>query len=53
MVEAWVREAFDDGSVAHELELHLQPVVWLDNADLYGAESFLRWRHPDREWCGR
>ncbi len=48
MVEAWVHEAFDDGSVAVQLELHLLPVVWLGSGDVYGAESFLRWRHPER-----
>lgn len=52
MVEVWVREAFDDGSVATQLELHLQPVVWLDSGEVYGAESFLRWRHPDHGIVG-
>ena len=31
-----------------QLELHYQPVVRLDGSGVYGAETFLRWRHPER-----
>jgi len=31
-----------------QLELHYQPVLRLDGSGVYGAETFLRWRHPER-----
>ena len=30
-----------------QLELHYQPIVRLDGSGVYGAETFLRWRHPE------
>ena len=47
-LEPWVREAVDHGVPEHQLELHYQPVVRLDGSGVYGAETFLRWRHPER-----
>ena len=46
--EPWVREPVDRGLPASQLELHYQPVVRLDGSGVYGAETFLRWRHPER-----
>jgi EAL domain-containing protein (putative c-di-GMP-specific phosphodiesterase class I) len=47
MAEAWVREALADGSALGSLELQYQPVVWLASGEVYGAESFVRWRGDD------
>ena len=47
-LEPWVREAVDRGLPESQLELHYQPVVRLDGSGVYGAETFLRWRHPER-----
>lgn len=30
-----------------QLEIHYQPIVHLDNLDLWGAEALLRWQHPE------
>jgi EAL domain-containing protein (putative c-di-GMP-specific phosphodiesterase class I) len=46
-LEPWVREAVDRGVPESQLELHYQPVVHLDGSGVYGAETFLRWRHPE------
>jgi EAL domain-containing protein (putative c-di-GMP-specific phosphodiesterase class I) len=46
-LEPWVREAVDRGVPESQLELHYQPVVRLDGSGVYGAETFLRWRHPE------
>ena len=46
--EPWVREPVDRGLPVSQLELHYQPVVRLDGSGVYGAETFLRWRHPER-----
>jgi EAL domain-containing protein (putative c-di-GMP-specific phosphodiesterase class I) len=46
--EPWVRDQVDRGLPASQLELHYQPVVRLDGSGVYGAETFLRWRHPER-----
>jgi diguanylate cyclase (GGDEF)-like protein/PAS domain S-box-containing protein len=32
----------------HQLEIHYQPVVRLDQRDDYGVEALLRWMHPTR-----
>jgi EAL domain-containing protein (putative c-di-GMP-specific phosphodiesterase class I) len=48
MVEDWVRESLANGTALDALELHYQPVVWLGTGELYGAESFVKWRHPER-----
>jgi EAL domain-containing protein (putative c-di-GMP-specific phosphodiesterase class I) len=47
-LEPWVREAVDRGVPESQLELQYQPVVRLDGSGVYGAETFLRWRHPER-----
>ncbi len=31
-----------------EIEVHLQPLVRLDDGSLWGAEALVRWRHPTR-----
>lgn len=31
-----------------QLEIHFQPIIHLESGRLLGAESFLRWRHPER-----
>jgi EAL domain-containing protein (putative c-di-GMP-specific phosphodiesterase class I) len=46
--EPWVRDAVDRGVPESQLELHFQPIVRLDGSGVYGAETFLRWRHPER-----
>ncbi len=46
MTKAWIEEALAAGLPADALELHLQPVVDLNDNSLYGAESFARWRDP-------
>ena len=46
-LEPWVREAVDRGVPESQLELHYQPIVRLDGSGVYGAETFLRWRHPE------
>lgn len=46
--ERWVREALANPAVLEQLELHFQPVVWLTTGNVYGAESFVKWRHPER-----
>ena len=43
-----MREPVDRGLPESQLELHYQPVVRLDGSGVYGAETFLRWRHPER-----
>ena len=48
VVEPWVRDALDRGLPQSQLELQFQPVVRLDGSGVYGAETFLRWRHPER-----
>ena len=37
-----LRRAFDNG----ELLLHYQPVLWLGDGRMVGAEALLRWNHP-------
>ncbi len=48
MAEEWVRESLADGTALDALELTFQPVVWLATGELYGAESFIKWRDPER-----
>jgi len=47
-LEPWVRDAVDRGLPESQLELHFQPIVRLDGSGVYGAETFLCWRHPER-----
>jgi len=44
VLECGLRSAID----SHELVLHYQPKVDLENGAIVGAEAFLRWRHPER-----
>jgi len=44
VLECALRRAID----SHELVLHYQPKVDLENGAIVGAEAFLRWRHPER-----
>lgn len=48
VAEQWVEEAFERGVPSTQFELHLQPIVELSSGALVGAESFVRWRHPER-----
>ncbi|MDX1604919.1 MAG: PAS domain S-box protein [Candidatus Competibacterales bacterium] len=32
----------------HDFVLHFQPIVATDNGELVGAETLLRWQHPER-----
>lgn len=48
MVESWVEDAFERGVPSSQFELHLQPIVDLHSHRLLGAESFVRWCHPER-----
>ena len=47
MIPAWIEGALAAGLAADALELHLQPIVHLDDGRLYGAESFTRWRDSE------
>ena len=41
-----LRHALDVG----DLTMHYQPIVRLDNVQVVGFESLMRWRHPTRGW---
>ncbi len=47
MIPEWIDSALAAGLAADVLELHLQPIVYVDDGTLYGAESFARWRDPE------
>jgi diguanylate cyclase (GGDEF)-like protein len=44
MLESGLRRAID----SHELVLHYQPKINLQNGSIVGAEAFVRWRHSQR-----
>ena len=46
----WIPEALAAGVPAEQLELHLQPVHTVVDGALVGAETFVRWRHPEHGW---
>lgn len=50
MDDRWIPAALAAGVPAEQLELHLQPVHALVGGRLVGAETFVRWRHPDHGW---
>ncbi|HEY3672334.1 MAG TPA: EAL domain-containing protein [Acidimicrobiia bacterium] len=43
-MEEELRRALRD----HELQVHYQPVVSLEDGTIYGAEALVRWEHPER-----
>ena len=50
MDDLWIRDALAAGVPADQLELHLQPVHDVASGALVGAETFVRWRHPEQGW---
>src|SRR6266508_7146 len=42
-IETDLRRAIDN----HQLELHYQPIKWLDGDQIVGVEALVRWRRPD------
>jgi diguanylate cyclase (GGDEF)-like protein/PAS domain S-box-containing protein len=42
-IETDLRRAIDN----HQLELHYQPIMWLDGHQIVGVEALVRWRRPD------
>jgi diguanylate cyclase (GGDEF)-like protein len=42
-IEADLRRAIDN----RQLELHYQPIKWLDGDQIVGVEALVRWRRPD------
>jgi diguanylate cyclase (GGDEF)-like protein len=42
-IETDLRRAIDN----HQLELHYQPIMWLDGQQIVGVEALVRWRRPD------
>jgi diguanylate cyclase (GGDEF)-like protein/PAS domain S-box-containing protein len=42
-IETDLRRAIDN----HQLELHYQPIKWLDGDQVVGLEALVRWRRPD------
>jgi diguanylate cyclase (GGDEF)-like protein/PAS domain S-box-containing protein len=42
-IETDLRRAIDN----HQLELHYQPIMWLDGRQIVGVEALVRWRRPD------
>jgi EAL domain-containing protein (putative c-di-GMP-specific phosphodiesterase class I) len=38
--------------ISDEFELHYQPVMRLESREIIGAESLIRWRHPERGLLG-
>jgi len=48
--DSWIPAALAAGVPAEQLELHLQPVHALSGEALVGAETFVRWRHPEHGW---
>jgi diguanylate cyclase (GGDEF)-like protein/PAS domain S-box-containing protein len=42
-IETDLRRAIDH----HQLELHYQPIKWLDGDQIVGVEALVRWRRPD------
>jgi EAL domain-containing protein (putative c-di-GMP-specific phosphodiesterase class I)/GGDEF domain-containing protein len=47
-VESRLRTAL----ISDEFELHYQPVMRLESREIIGAESLIRWRHPERGLLG-
>ena len=47
-VESRLRTAL----ISDEFELHYQPVMRLESREVIGAESLIRWRHPERGLLG-
>lgn len=39
---------FKDALHKDEIELHYQPIIRLEDNDIYGFEALMRWSHPDR-----
>lgn len=50
MDDSWIPAALAEGVPPDQLELHLQPVHALAGGELVGAESFVRWQHPEHGW---
>lgn len=48
VVEPWVVDALAEGIPADQLVMEFQPVVRISTGEVWGAESFLRWNHPER-----
>ena len=46
--DEWIRDALAAGIPPEQLAIELQPVVRISTGEVWGAESFLRWNHPDR-----
>jgi diguanylate cyclase (GGDEF)-like protein/PAS domain S-box-containing protein len=42
-IETDLRRAIDD----HQLELHYQPIKWLEGDQVVGVEALVRWRRPN------
>lgn len=47
MDDRWIPAALATAVSAEQLELYLQPVHALSGGGLVGAETFVRWRHPE------
>ena len=47
MDEKWIMEAFERAIPPGEFFLQYQPVIRLLDSRVYGAESLIRWRHPE------